>query len=118
MLNLPFSLPPTQIRRGLPRNLHWPVVARLCDTLPSLEWLQVLDLGAWSCKQFGLLSDHNQCEGWMLSLLPNLTRISVCNVGAKFFQVRILKFHCVIAYRVILIYTPTSNQNPDMNKRF
>ena len=87
MLNLPFSFPPPQIRRGLPRNLHWPVVARLCDTLPSLEWLQVLDLGAWSCKPFGLLSDHNQCEGWMLSLLPNLTRISVCNVTAKFFQV-------------------------------
>ena len=94
MLNLPFSLLPSQIRR----NLHWPVVARLCDTLPSLEWLQVLDLGAWSCKQFGLLSDHNQCEGWMLSLLPNLTRISVSNVGAKFFQVRILEFHFIIAY--------------------
>ena len=24
----------------------------------------------------------------------------------------------LFVYRVILIYTPTSNQNPDMNKRF
>lgn len=51
-----------------------------------MESLATLRLGTWNCLQYGLLSRHNQSEGWLLKYLPNLTRIQVSSVGEKFFE--------------------------------
>lgn len=68
------------------RSLHWCIVARLCSLLWTMESLATLRLGTWNCLQYGLLSRHNQSEGWLLKYLPNLTRIQVSSVGEKFFE--------------------------------
>ncbi|TRY67081.1 hypothetical protein TCAL_03741 [Tigriopus californicus] len=69
------------------RPLHWCIVARLCSLIWNMESLVTLRLGGWNCLQYGLLSRHNQSEGWQLKCMPNLTRIQVSSVGEKFFEV-------------------------------
>lgn len=61
------------------------MVARLCQLLPSLDRLEILRLSSWSCSRFGLFSQHNQRQGFSLSFLPNLTRLSVRDVKEEFF---------------------------------
>ena len=55
-------------------------------------------------------------------LLPRQKLIQpwLCVSGEYLEKTLVISWACLSynVYRVILIYTPTSNQNPDMNKRF
>ena len=51
-----------------------------------IPYLEDLNLGHWSCRNFSLLADHNQIDGWPLEYLSHLTVLRLHDVSQRMFQ--------------------------------
>ena len=67
-------------------KLHKSIISGLSDRLIHMPMLEELNFGHWSCRRLGLLSDHNQSEGWPLEFLSNLKVLKLHDVSQRFFQ--------------------------------
>ena len=67
-------------------RLHRSIIIGLCERLVYIPYLEDLNLGHWSCRNFSLLADHNQIDGWPLEYLSHLTVLRLHDVSQRMFQ--------------------------------
>ena len=65
-------------------DLDISLLKAICSALPDMPSLTSLDLGAWPCRKYGLLSQASRLDGYSLVFVKNLTDLSVTDVSLDF----------------------------------